>query len=60
MNRSMALLKEMETVSPDLMTYSGVVSCISKSEGFDDARMAEDVLERMIISNDILPDNGES
>ena len=46
-------------VSPGLMSYSGVISCISKSDRFDDAKTAEDVLEKMIISNDVLPDNGE-
>lgn len=60
----MTLLKEMETsisrVSPDLLSYSGVISCIAKSERFDDAKKAEDVLNRMTMANDVRPDNGKS
>ncbi len=64
MNRSMALLKEMERsgsrVSPDILSYSGVISCIAKGERFDDAEKAEDLLDRMTVSGDVQPDNGKS
>lgn len=60
----MALLKEMERsgsrVSPDVLSYSGVISCIAKSERFDDAEKAEDVLDKMTVAGDVQPDNGKS
>ena len=60
----MALLKELERsgsrVSPDLLSYSGVISCIAKGERFDDAEKAEDVLDRMTVAGDVRPDNGKS
>ena len=60
----MALLKEMEKsgsrVSPDVLSYSGVISCIAKGERFEDAEKAEDVLDRMTVAGDVQPDNGKS
>jgi hypothetical protein len=62
-NRSMGLLKEMgrsgSRVSPDLLSYSGVISCIAKGERYDDADKAEDLLDRMTAANLVRPDNGK-
>ena len=51
-------------VKPDLLSYSGVISCISKSKKTIDAERAEAILHRMEkifeIGNDSLrPDTGE-
>jgi len=58
-NRAEALLKEMEkstNVTPDLLSYSGVMSCIAKSVRATDAKKAEDVLHRMT-KDGVEPDN---
>jgi len=58
-DRALALLHEMETsskVKPDLLSYSGVISCISKSKRSVDAKRAEDVLLRLDKHN-VAPDN---
>lgn len=58
MSRALLLLNEMEDstiVSPDLLSYSGVVSCIAKSKRGDATKKAEGVLNRMTVP----PDNGE-
>ena len=58
MSRALLLLSEMEDstiVSPDLLSYSGVVSCIAKSKRGDATKKAEGVLNRMTVP----PDNGE-
>ena len=54
-------MKEMEkstNVTPDLLSYSGVLSCIAKSVRATDAKKAEDVLHRMT-KDGVEPDNGK-
>lgn len=56
-----SLLGDMESsnaVSPDLLSYSGVISCIAKSKKTTDAKKAEDILSRMTKISGVQPDNG--
>jgi len=58
-DRALALLQEMEMsskVKPDLLSYSGVISCIAKSKRSVDAKRAEDVLHELDKHN-VVPDN---
>ena len=59
--KSEALLKSMEekssTISPDLLSYSGVISSISKSKRESDITKAEDILQRVSKSKNIQPDS---
>eukprot|EP00985_Skeletonema_marinoi_P013224 scaffold6528_cov211-Skeletonema_marinoi.AAC.12 len=58
-NRAHALLHEMERstrVEPDLLSYSGVISCIAKSKSSNDAKKAEVVL-RELDKHNVTPDN---
>ena len=57
------MLKEMENgttrVTPDLLSYSGVMSCLAKSKRTADAARAEDVLYRASKAEGVKPDTGE-
>ena len=48
-------MEDSTIVSPNLLSYSGVVSCIAKSKRGDATKKAEGVLNRMTVP----PDNGE-
>ena len=60
--RSEALLQILETsekVSPDLLSYSGVISCVANSNRATDIAKAESILDVLTTGkNDIQPDNG--
>ena len=58
-SRARALLNKMKTnasVDPDLLSYSGLISCIAKSKRSNDAKRAEDVLLELGKEN-VAPDN---
>ena len=50
-------MEESTTVSPDLLSYSGVISCVSKSKRNKDIKKAEDVLQRVSKMGGVQPDN---
>lgn len=49
-------MEESSKVTPDLLSYSGVIACMAKSKRANDA---EDILDRMTEVTGVEPDNGE-
>ena len=56
------LLEEMEKsnkFAPDLLSYSGVISCMAKGKRASSVKKAQDILHRMTKRNIVRPDNGK-
>ena len=52
-------MEKSSTSTPDLLSYSGVISCLAKSKRAADAAKADAVLRRITEMEGVEPDTGE-